>query len=126
MYPLLDCFFRDTATLNVLVFITFVFDEAIFIHKCVTVVIFHIIIISKIHDLAMKLNMHGPHRSGLFYYFKFSFSRTNASMTGLFSLRGIFNFPWHRHQTEGTDRLLCLFRKTQAKWNEKYRNAKIG
>ena len=32
------------------------------------------------------------------------------------SLCGVFYFPWHRHQVEGTNGFYRLFRKTQAKW----------
>ena len=32
---------------------------------------------------------------------------------------GIFYFPWHRHQIEGTDGFYCLLRKTLAKWGKR-------
>ena len=35
------------------------------------------------------------------------------------SLCGVFYFPWHRHQIEGTNSFYCLFRKTQAKWGKR-------
>ena len=30
-----------------------------------------------------------------------------------YPLFGIFNFPWHRHQIEGTNGFYCLIRKTE-------------
>ena len=32
---------------------------------------------------------------------------------------GVFCFPWHRHQKEGTNGFHCLLRKTQTKWGER-------
>ena len=39
-------------------------------------------------------------------------------MLHIYHLCGIFYFPWHRHQIEGTNGLWCLIRKTQVnlKW----------
>ena len=52
------------------------------------------------------------------------FSRIDALLSGRWSPRqlhipvrtgGMFYFPWHRHQIEGTNGLYCLIRKTLAK-----------
>ena len=56
-----------------------------------------------------------------------SFSTISESTTGYtFTPCGIFYFPWHRHQIEGTTGFKCLFRKTQANvgWTKlpKYQN----
>ena len=32
----------------------------------------------------------------------------------IYPLRGVFYFPWHRHQIKGTNRFYCLIRKTLA------------
>ena len=33
--------------------------------------------------------------------------------THIYPLRGVFYFPWHRHQIEGTNGFYCLIRKTE-------------
>ena len=54
------------------------------------------------------------------WFLELSFSRISESTTGYkFTPCGIFYFPWHRHQIEGTISFYCLFRKTQAMWGER-------
>ena len=54
------------------------------------------------------------------WFLRVSFCRLSESIIVFsISLHGIFYFPWHRHQIEGTNGFYCFFRKTQGKWGER-------
>ena len=53
------------------------------------------------------------------WFRELSFSRLECGVHDklhIYPLCGIFYFPWHRHQIEGTNGFYCLIRKTQAVW----------
>ena len=65
---------------------------------------------------------------GLYLYFMFDQRRLDIidqveygvhDRLHIYPLCGIFFFPWHRHQIEGTDGFWCLFQKTLAKWGKR-------